>query len=69
MVRTLAEVCEAKDTYTRSHLDRTYQYAMMLTRRVAPELAEPGRDRLRLPAARHRQGRDPRGDPEQARAR
>lgn len=40
MVRTLAEVCEAKDTYTRSHLDRTYQYASMLTRRVAPELAE-----------------------------
>ncbi|WP_052664496.1 HD-GYP domain-containing protein [Nitriliruptor alkaliphilus] len=40
MVRTLAEVCEAKDTYTRSHLDRTYQYALMLTRRIAPELAE-----------------------------
>lgn len=40
MVRTLAEVCEAKDTYTRSHLDRTYQFAMMLTRRVAPEYAE-----------------------------
>jgi HD-GYP domain-containing protein (c-di-GMP phosphodiesterase class II) len=40
MVRTLAEVCEAKDTYTRSHLDRTYQYATMLTRRIAPELAE-----------------------------
>lgn len=40
MVRTLAEVCEAKDSYTRSHLDRTYQYAMMLTRRVAPEYAE-----------------------------
>jgi HD-GYP domain-containing protein (c-di-GMP phosphodiesterase class II) len=40
MVRTLAEVCESKDTYTRSHLDRTYQYAMALTRRVAPEYAE-----------------------------
>lgn len=40
MVRTLAEVCEAKDTYTRSHLDRTYQYGLMLTRRIAPELAE-----------------------------
>ena len=39
MVRTLAQVCEAKDTYTRSHLDRTYQYALMLTHRVAPELA------------------------------
>jgi HD-GYP domain-containing protein (c-di-GMP phosphodiesterase class II) len=39
MVRTLAETCEAKDTYTRGHLDRTFQYAMMLTNRVAPELA------------------------------
>ncbi len=36
MVRTLAETCEAKDTYTRSHLDRTYQYAMMLSRRIEP---------------------------------
>ena len=39
MVRTLAEVCESKDSYTRSHLDRTYQYAMALTRRAAPEYA------------------------------
>jgi len=37
MVRTLAEVCEAKDHHTRSHLDRTYQYATMLTQRLAPE--------------------------------
>lgn len=40
MVRTLAQVCEAKDSYTRDHLDRTYQYAMLLTQRVAPEYAE-----------------------------
>jgi HD-GYP domain-containing protein (c-di-GMP phosphodiesterase class II) len=40
MVRTLAEVCEAKDSYTRSHLDRTYQYASMLTARIAPEYSE-----------------------------
>jgi HD-GYP domain-containing protein (c-di-GMP phosphodiesterase class II) len=39
MVRTLAEVCEAKDSYTRSHLDRTYQYASLLTQRIAPEYA------------------------------
>jgi HD-GYP domain-containing protein (c-di-GMP phosphodiesterase class II) len=39
MVRTLAEVCEAKDSYTRSHLDRTYQYAMLLTQAVAPGYA------------------------------
>ena len=39
MVKTLAFVVEAKDTYTRSHLDRTYQYALALTRRIAPELA------------------------------
>jgi HD-GYP domain-containing protein (c-di-GMP phosphodiesterase class II) len=39
MIRTLADVCEAKDNYTRGHLDRTYQFAMALTRRVAPEYA------------------------------
>jgi HD-GYP domain-containing protein (c-di-GMP phosphodiesterase class II) len=39
MIRTLADVCEAKDPYTRGHLDRTYQFAMALTRRVAPEYA------------------------------
>jgi response regulator RpfG family c-di-GMP phosphodiesterase len=39
MVRTLAFVVEAKDTTTRTHLDRTYQYALALTRRVAPDLA------------------------------
>jgi HD-GYP domain-containing protein (c-di-GMP phosphodiesterase class II) len=40
MVRTLAEVCEAKDHHTRSHLDRTYQYARLLTQRLAPEYNE-----------------------------
>jgi HD-GYP domain-containing protein (c-di-GMP phosphodiesterase class II) len=40
MVRTLAETCEAKDTYTRGHLDRSYQYATMLTQRVAPEYTQ-----------------------------
>ena len=39
LVRTLAMVCEMKDNYTRNHLDRTYQFAMSLTKRVAPELA------------------------------
>ncbi len=39
MVKTLAMVCEMKDNYTRHHLDRTYQYAIALTRRVAPDLA------------------------------
>lgn len=43
MVRTLATVTEIKDTYTRSHLDRCYQYAMRLTQRVAPELATDAR--------------------------
>lgn len=39
LVKTLALVCEMKDNYTRNHLDRTFQYAMSLTKRVAPELA------------------------------
>ena len=39
-VRTLAFVVEAKDTHTRSHLDRAHDYAVALAARVAPELAE-----------------------------
>lgn len=40
MVRTLAVSAEMKDKYTSGHLDRTYQFALALTRRVAPELTE-----------------------------
>jgi ribonuclease P protein subunit RPR2 len=39
-VRTLAFVVEAKDTHTRSHLDRAHDYAVALASRVAPELAQ-----------------------------
>jgi ribonuclease P protein subunit RPR2 len=38
MVRTLAVSAEMKDAYTSGHLDRTYQFALALTQRVAPEL-------------------------------
>jgi HD-GYP domain-containing protein (c-di-GMP phosphodiesterase class II) len=38
-VKTLAFVVEAKDTHTRSHLDRAHDYAVALASRVAPELA------------------------------
>ena len=38
LVRTLAMVAEMKDDFTRDHLDRTYQFALSLTARVAPEL-------------------------------
>lgn len=37
LVHTLAKVAEMKDDYTRDHLDRTYQFALSLTARVAPE--------------------------------
>ncbi|HEX2029343.1 MAG TPA: HD-GYP domain-containing protein [Nitriliruptorales bacterium] len=40
MVKTLAFVVEAKDSTTRSHLDRTYHYARLLTARVGPELLQ-----------------------------
>ncbi len=40
MVRTLATVVEMKDATTRSHLDRTYQYALRLARRIDAELAQ-----------------------------
>jgi len=39
-VRTLAFVVEAKDSYTRHHLDRTRSYAMALARFVDPALLE-----------------------------
>ena len=39
-VKTLAFVVEAKDTHTRSHLDRAHDYAVALASRVAPELAQ-----------------------------
>ena len=38
LVRTLAMVADMKDDFTRDHLDRTYQFALSLTARVAPEL-------------------------------
>ena len=38
LVRTLAMVAEMKDDFTRDHLDRTYQFALSLTARVAPDL-------------------------------
>lgn len=38
-VQTLAFVVEAKDTHTRTHLNRARDYAVALAQRVAPELA------------------------------
>ena len=38
LVRTLAMVADMKDDFTRDHLDRTYQFALSLTARVAPDL-------------------------------
>jgi len=38
LVRTLAMVADMKDGFTAGHLDRTYQFALSLTSRVAPEL-------------------------------
>lgn len=37
LVHTLAKVADMKDDFTRDHLDRTYQFALSLTARVAPE--------------------------------
>lgn len=39
-VRMLAFVVEARDPNTRAHLDRSQAYAVALTKRLAPELAE-----------------------------
>jgi HD-GYP domain-containing protein (c-di-GMP phosphodiesterase class II) len=39
MVETLAFVVEAKDEYTRNHLERCRKYGLMLARRIDPGLA------------------------------
>jgi HD-GYP domain-containing protein (c-di-GMP phosphodiesterase class II) len=39
VVQALAAMVEVKDSYTRSHLDRTHDYARALALRVDPELA------------------------------
>lgn len=38
-IKTLAFVVEAKDAYTRAHLERTHQYALALAQRVDPAIA------------------------------
>lgn len=38
-IAMLGYVVEAKDSYTRAHLERTYEYALALTHRIDPELA------------------------------
>lgn len=38
IIQTLASVVEAKDQYTRSHLDRCRDYGSALTTRIAPDL-------------------------------
>lgn len=39
-MKTLAQVVEAKDSTTRGHLDRAYEYGLALARMIDPDLAE-----------------------------
>ena len=66
-VRALAGAVEARDAYTAHHADRVTAYGIELAAASGLELPRRGRARVRVPAARHRQGRDPRRDPLQGR--
>ena len=67
-VRALANAVEARDAYTGKHAERVAAYGLEIARAAGSALADDPRDRVRLPAARRRQGRGPRRDPLQARA-
>ena len=59
-VRALTNAVEARDAYTGKHAERVAAYGLEL---AAPDRSRAGRQpagRVRLPAARRRQGRDPR---------
>ena len=65
-VRALSNAVEARDAYTGKHAERVAAYGLEIAREV-PRRADPtARARVRLPAARHRQGRHSRRDPLQA---
>ena len=64
-VRALSNSVEARDAYTGKHAERVPPTAWRSPGRSSCR-GSPARGRVRVPAARHRQGRDPRRDPLQA---
>ena len=66
-VTSLAGALESRDTRTGAHSQRVQRYAIELLELIDPGRVErePGRA-VRVPAARHRQDRDPRRDPAEA---
>ena len=56
-VRALSNAVEARDAYTGKHAERVTAYGMELARAVGSRRRGVAADRVRLPAARHRQGR------------
>ncbi len=66
-VRALSNAVEARDAYTGKHAERVAAYGIEIGRSLGLARPRRPRDRVRLPVARHRQGRDSRRDPVQAR--
>ena len=62
-VRALSNAVEARDAYTGKHAERVAAYGMELARAAGPRDRRLAADRVRLPAARRRQGRRPGRDP------
>ena len=66
-VTSLAGALESRDTRTGAHSQRVQRYAIELLELIDPGRVEQrARTAVRVPAARHRQDRDPRRDPAEA---
>ena len=68
-VTALAAAMEAKDQYTASHADSLAAMAVAVGSRMGLTDARAAHAPVRRGAARHRQDRDPRQHPQQARRR
>ena len=67
-LETLGAALDSRDVGTESHSRRVHGYALATARAHGVPESDDGGPRARRPAPRHRQDRDPRRDPPQARS-